>query len=82
MRSIRNLGARCLQTELMRLHGVSLSLPTIHKVLSELAANTLDFLNCITEEMPFPILRIQIDRGRKFFAEKVQKKNDEAWNQI
>ena len=35
MRSIRNLGARCLQTELMRLHGVSLSLPTIHKVLSE-----------------------------------------------
>ena len=34
MRSARNLGARRLQTELMRLHGVSLSLATIHKVLS------------------------------------------------
>jgi len=31
MRSARNLGARRLQTELMRLHGVSLSLATIHK---------------------------------------------------
>ena len=34
MRSARNFGARRLQTELMRLHGVSLSLATIHKVLS------------------------------------------------
>jgi len=34
MRSARNFGARRLQTELMRLHGVSLSLASIHKVLS------------------------------------------------
>ena len=34
MRSARNLGARRLQTELMRLHGISLSLATINKVLS------------------------------------------------
>lgn len=133
MRSARNLGARRLQTELMRLHGVSLSLATIHKVLSthqvkpikkfrrkvdyicyecplpgdriqmdtcklgpglyqytsiddctryrvlriykrRTAANTLDFLDCVIEEMPFPIQRIQTDRGREFFAEKVQKK--------
>lgn len=38
------------------------------------AANTLDFLDCVIEEMPFPIQRIQTDRGREFFAEKVQKK--------
>ena len=133
MRSARNFGARRLQTELMRLHGVSLSLATIHKVLSthqvkpikkfrrkvdfiryerplpgdriqmdtcklgpglyqytsiddctryrvlriykrRTAANTLDFLDWVIEEMPFPIQRIQTDRGREFFAEKVQKK--------
>lgn len=34
MRSSRNLGARRLQTELMRLHQISLSLATIHKVLT------------------------------------------------
>lgn len=34
MRSVRNLGTRRLQTELMRLHEISLSLETIHKVLS------------------------------------------------
>lgn len=34
MRSARNLGALRLQTELTRLHGVSLSLATIHKVSS------------------------------------------------
>lgn len=38
------------------------------------AANTLDFIDCVIEEMPFPIQRIQTDRGREFFAEKVQKK--------
>jgi transposase InsO family protein len=27
----------------------------------------------VIEEMPFPIQRIQTDRGREFFAEKVQK---------
>ena len=37
------------------------------------AANTLLFLDCVIEEMPFPIQRIQTDRGREFFAVKVQK---------
>ena len=36
------------------------------------AANTLDFLERVCEEMPFPIQRIQTDRGREFFANKVQ----------
>jgi hypothetical protein len=130
MRSVRNLGARRLQTELMRLHEISLSLATIHNVLSlyqvepikkfrrkvdytryerplpgdrvqldtcklgpglyqytsiddctryrvlriykrRTAINTLDFLECVVEEMPFPIQRIQTDRGLEFFAEKV-----------
>jgi transposase InsO family protein len=38
------------------------------------AANTLEFLDCVVEEMPFPIQRIQTDRGLEFFAEKVQKR--------
>ena len=38
------------------------------------AANTLNFIDCVTEEMPFPIQRIQTDRGREFFAAKVQEK--------
>ncbi|WP_420322202.1 IS481 family transposase [Flagellimonas sp.] len=38
------------------------------------ASNTLDFLEKVVEEMPFPIQRIQTDRGREFFALKVQKK--------
>lgn len=132
-RRSRNLGARRLQTELIRLHNTSLSLASIHKVLTKhqvkaikvfhrkadfiryerslpgdrvqmdtckiapglyqytsaddctryrvlrlykrrTAANTLDFLDCVIEEMPFPIQRIQMDRGREFFAEKVQRK--------
>ena len=36
------------------------------------AANTLAFLERLIEEMPFPIQRIQTDRGREFFAEAVQ----------
>jgi transposase InsO family protein len=36
------------------------------------AANTLQFLEQVVEEMPFPIQRIQTDRGREFFATKVQ----------
>jgi transposase InsO family protein len=36
------------------------------------AANTIDFLERVIEEMPFPIQRIQTDRGREFFAYKVQ----------
>jgi len=38
------------------------------------AANTLLFLECVcvTEEMPFPIQRIQTDRGTEFTSYKVQ----------
>ena len=133
LRSSRNLGARRLQSELLRQHGISLSLATIHKVLlrnhaspvkkfrvkqdfiryarpvpgdrvqmdtckigpghyqytavddctryrvlrlydRRTAGNTLDFLDCVVDEMPFPIQRIQTDRGREFFAHKVQEK--------
>lgn len=38
------------------------------------AANTLDFLDRVIEEMPFAIQRIQTDRGREFFAEAVQQR--------
>jgi transposase InsO family protein len=38
------------------------------------AANTMQFLEKVLEEMPFPIQRIQTDRGREFFALKVQKR--------
>ncbi|MBB92544.1 MAG: IS481 family transposase [Magnetovibrio sp.] len=133
LRKSRNLGARRLQSELLRLHDISLSLATIHKVFQRnqvkpvkrlrkksefvryerpvpgdrvqmdtckigpnlyqytsiddctryrvlrlykrrTAANTLDFIDAIMEEMPFPIQQIQTDRGREFFAAKVQKK--------
>ncbi|WP_444997907.1 IS481 family transposase [Aliikangiella sp. IMCC44359] len=133
LRQSRNLGARRLQSELVRLHQLSFSLATIHKVLTRnevkplkkirkktefiryerptpgdrvqmdtckiapgiyqytsvddctryrvlrlykrrTAANTLHFIDCVIEEMPFPIQRIQTDRGLEFFAEKVQKR--------
>ena len=38
------------------------------------AANTLDSLERLIEEMPFPIQRVQSDRGLEFFAEKVQQR--------
>jgi transposase InsO family protein len=38
------------------------------------AANTLDFNDRVIEEMPFPVQRIQTDRGLEFFAEKVQRR--------
>ncbi len=133
LRSSRNLGARRIQSELLRLHAISLAIATIHKVLKRnnvtpvmkfrrkkdyiryerpipgdrvqmdtckigpgmyqytsvddctryrvlrlytrrTAANTLDFLECVVDEMPFPIQRIQTDRGREFFAVKVQER--------
>lgn len=37
------------------------------------AENTLDFLEKVIEEMPFPVQRVQTDRGREFFAYKVQE---------
>lgn len=133
LRKTRNLGARRLQSELLRLNNISLSLASIHKILKNhqvkpvkkfrkksdfiryerpipgdrvqmdtckigpglyqytsiddctryrvlriykrrTAENTLDFIDAVTEEMPFPIQRIQTDRGREFFAVKVQEK--------
>jgi transposase InsO family protein len=38
------------------------------------AGNTLRFLDCVFEEMPFPVQRFQTDRGREFFAIKVQER--------
>ena len=38
------------------------------------AENTLRFLEKVVEEMPFPIQRIQTDRGLEFFALKVQER--------
>jgi len=38
------------------------------------AEGTLEFLEKAIEEMPFPIQRIQTDRGGEFFALKVQKR--------
>jgi putative transposase len=38
------------------------------------AANSLLFLEQIIEEMPFPIQRIQTDRGLEFFADKFQER--------
>jgi transposase InsO family protein len=37
------------------------------------AANTIKFIDKLIEEMPFPIQRIQTDRGTEFFAIKVQE---------
>jgi len=37
-------------------------------------ANTLNFIECVIDEMPFPIQRIQTDRRLEFFARKVQEK--------
>ncbi len=38
------------------------------------ASNTLDFLEQVLEEKPLPIQRFQTDRGRAFFAYKVQQR--------
>ena len=38
------------------------------------AANSVRFLDFVIEEMPFPIQRIQTDRGREFFAYCFQEK--------
>jgi len=132
LRIKRKLGARRIQTELQRLHEISLSVASIHKVLCRqqvkplvtfrrktdftryqrpvpgervqmdtckiapgryqytaiddctryrvlrlysrrTAENTLSFIEAAVEEMPFPIQRIQTDRGREFFAVKVQE---------
>jgi transposase InsO family protein len=38
------------------------------------ARNSLDFLEYVFEELPFPIQRIQTDRGMEFFAHEFQKR--------
>jgi transposase InsO family protein len=38
------------------------------------ATSTLDFIDRVIDEMPFPVQRIQTDRGLEFFAEKVQRR--------
>lgn len=132
MRSVRNLGARRIQSELLRNNSIKLSLATIHKTLKKIdakplikpkrlkkykrynrpipgdrvqmdvmkvknglyqytavddctryrvlalfkrrtAANTMLFIEQVLEEMPFPVQRIQTDRGREFFAYSVQE---------
>lgn len=133
LRKKRNLGCKRISSELLRLHDVSISPPTIQKILNRngvgalpnrvrkrkhpkrynrpipgdrvqmdvckiapgiyhyaaiddcsryrvlgvfprrTAANTILFLERVIEEMPFPIQRIQTDRGREFFAYKVQE---------
>jgi transposase InsO family protein len=133
LRRTRSLGARRIQSELKRLHDISLSVASIHKVLCRhqvkplvkyrrkadftryqrpipgervqmdtckiapglyqytavddctryrvlrvyarrTANNTLDFIENVIDEMPFPIQRIQTDRGREFFAVVVQER--------
>lgn len=133
LRRACNLGARRIQSELLRQNDISLALATVHTVLQKhqvkpvrkyrrkkvfiryqrpipgdrvqmdtckigpkiiqytavddctryrvlrlydrrTAANTLDFIDCVLEEMPFPVQRFQTDRGREFFAVKVQER--------
>jgi len=133
LRENRKLGARRIQSELIRHRSFKLSLATIHKALQRLeakplkrtkrskqfkryscpipgervqmdvikvkpgvyqytvvddctrcrvlglyprknATSTLEFLDRVLEEMPFPIQRIQTDRGREFFDIKAQKR--------
>jgi hypothetical protein len=38
------------------------------------ADNTLNFLEKVMEQMPFPVQPVQTDRGMEFFAEKVQRR--------
>jgi transposase-like protein len=40
--------------------------------LRRTAANTLDFLDRVRAGMPFPVQRVQTDRGQEFFAHEVQ----------
>lgn len=38
------------------------------------AANSIDFLEYVIEELPFPIQRVQTDRGMEFFAHEFQQR--------
>jgi transposase InsO family protein len=134
VRRTRQLGIKQLRNELLRDHGLRLSLDTLHRVLVKngenrlkrprlarkgtkrysrpvpgdrvqidvckiapalyqytaiddcsrwkllglyprrSATSTLGFLGRLLEEMPFPIQRLQTDRGLEFFAEAVQRR--------
>jgi transposase InsO family protein len=135
LRRERKLGLKRLRIELIRSHGLKLSLDTLHKVLvrhglnrlphrprlkpkgtrrysrpvpgdrvqldtckiapglyqytaiddcsrwqvlgvypNRDAASTLDFLDRVRAGMPFPVQRVQTDRGGEFFAHEVQKR--------
>lgn len=133
LRKDRKLGTRRIQSELKRLHKISLSLATIHKVIKKhdlpylqkkrhyrktikrysckipsqriqmdvckitaglyqytaiddctrykilalfkrrSAKETLEFIDQVLNKIPFPIQRIQTDRGQEFFAYDVQE---------
>jgi len=134
LRRERKLGLKRLRIELIRNHGLRLSLDTLHKVLvrhglnrlsrpklkrkgtkrysrpvpgdrvqmdtckiapglyqytaiddcsrwqvlavcpDRRAASTLDFLERVRAGMPFPVQRVQTDRGGEFFAHEVQNR--------
>jgi transposase InsO family protein len=42
--------------------------------LHRTAENSLDFLEYVIEELPFPIQRVQTDRGMEFFATEFQQR--------
>ena len=49
-------------------------LKVIKLYVERTAANSLDFLEYVIEELPFPIQRIQTDRGMEFFAYEFQQR--------
>lgn len=65
LREKRNLGARRIQSELKRLHNISISLATIHKVLINKNAKPIKKLRrkkkFIRYQRPIPGDRVQID---------------------
>ena len=65
LRHARNLGARRIQSELRRLHDISLSLATIHKVLSKHKVKPVKKFRKKSEfiryERPIPGDRVQLD---------------------
>lgn len=65
IRENRNLGARRIRTELIRLHNISLSLATIHKVLTTQCAKPIKKLRRKKKfkryNRPIPGDRIQMD---------------------
>ena len=65
LRKTRNLGARRIQSELKRLHEISLSLATVHKVLQKHAVEPVKKYRRKTDYLlyacPIPGERVQMD---------------------